>query len=106
MERPGTIWRFPGGQAGQDLGPMPTPIAETTYVLPIRRTTVIRDDDLAAYLDALVRLVPVIVVAGSPPGVFAHHAASWPQAVLHVAVDEDRRGDLNGKVAGVVTGLR
>jgi hypothetical protein len=26
--------------------------------------------------------------------------------VLHVPVDEDRRGDLNGKVAGVVTGLR
>ncbi|HEY0383010.1 MAG TPA: glycosyltransferase [Candidatus Elarobacter sp.] len=85
---------------------MPTPIAETTYVLPIRRTAVLRDDDLAAYLDALVKLVPVVVVDGSPPDVFAHHAASWPPAVLHVGVDEDRRGDLNGKVAGVVTGLR
>jgi hypothetical protein len=61
---------------------------------------------LPAYLDALAKLVPVIVVDGSPPAVFAHHAASWPRAVLHVPVDDDRRGDLNGKVAGVVTGLR
>jgi hypothetical protein len=86
--------------------PMPTPIAETTYVLPIRRTAVLKDDDLAAYLDALVKLVPVVVVDGSPPGIFAHHAATWPAAVLHTGVDDDRRGDLNGKVAGVVTGLR
>ncbi len=86
--------------------PMPTPIAETTYVLPIRRTSVLKDDELPAYLDALAKLVPVIVVDGSPPAVFAHHAATWPRAVLHVPVDDDRRGDLNGKVAGVVTGLR
>jgi hypothetical protein len=86
--------------------PMSTPIAETTYVLPIRRTAVFHDDELPPYLDALSKLVPVIVVDGSPPEVFARHAASWPPAVLHVPVDEDRRGDLNGKVAGTVTGLR
>ncbi len=86
--------------------PMSTPIAETTYVLPIRRTAPVEDDELPAYLDELSKLVPVVVVDGSPPAVFAHHAASWPSAVQHVSVDEDRRGDLNGKVAGVVTGLR
>jgi hypothetical protein len=86
--------------------PMSTPIAETTYVLPIRRTALVKDDELPAYLDALVKLVPVVVADGSPPEVFAHHAATWPAAVVHVPVDEDRRGDLNGKVAGVVTGLR
>jgi hypothetical protein len=85
---------------------MSTPIAELTYVLPIRRTAAVTDDELPAYLDAVASLVPVIVVDGSAPAVFAHHAASWPAAVLHVPVDEDRRGDLNGKVAGVVTGLR
>ena len=85
---------------------MPTPIAETTYVLPIRRTAAIKDDELPAYLAGLVSLLPVVVVDGSPPAVFAHHAAAWPAAVVHVPVDEDRRGDLNGKVAGVVTGLR
>ena len=85
---------------------MSTPIVETTYVLPIRRTAAVKDDELPAYLAALVQLVPVVVVDGSPPDLFAHHAASWPPAVVHVPVDEDRRGDLNGKVAGVVTGLR
>ena len=85
---------------------MSTPIAETTYVLPIRRAAVAPDDDLAAYLHALVRLLPVVVVDGSPADVFAYHEACWPRAVLHLPVDEDRRIDLNGKVAGVVTGLR
>jgi hypothetical protein len=83
-----------------------SPLADTTYVLPIRRTTIDRNDDLAAYLEALARLLPVVVVDGSPPSVFAHQAATWPRAIEHVAVDEDRRIDLNGKVAGVVTGLR
>ena len=85
---------------------MPAPIAETTYVLPIRRTAVQPDDDLARYLATLASLLPVVVVDGSPPDVFAHHAASWPSTVAHLPVDADRLGDLNGKVAGVVTGLR
>jgi hypothetical protein len=85
---------------------MSTPIAETTYVLPIRRTAILSGDELCAYLDALARLLPVIVVDGSPPEIFARHAATWPRSIVHVPVDEDRRIDLNGKVAGVVTGLR
>ncbi|MDB5069928.1 MAG: hypothetical protein JWM87_1039, partial [Candidatus Eremiobacteraeota bacterium] len=86
---------------------MSTPIAETTYVLPIRRTALVScDEELCAYLDALTRLLPVVVVDGSPPEIFARHAATWPRSIVHVPVDEDRRIDLNGKVAGVVTGLR
>ncbi len=85
---------------------MSTPIAETTYVLPIRRTVFVSDDELGAYLGALARLMPVIVADGSPPEVFARHAAAWPDQIVHVAVDDDRRIDFNGKVAGVVTGLR
>jgi hypothetical protein len=84
---------------------MSTPIADTTYVLPIRRSAV-AEDDLGSYLHALARLLPVIVVDGSEPDVFARHAALWPRDLTHLAVDEDRRIDLNGKVAGVVTGLR
>ena len=84
---------------------MSIPIAETTYVLPIRRTAIV-SDDLGAYLGALAHLLPVVVVDGSPPEVFAHHAATWPRSITHLTVDEDRRIDLNGKVAGVVTGLR
>lgn len=85
---------------------MPAPIAQTTYVLPIRRTTNTADDELAGYLAALVTWLPVVVADGSPPAVFAHHAARWPKTIVHVPVDPDRAGDLNGKVAGVVSGLR
>jgi hypothetical protein len=83
------------------------PLGETTYVLPIRRLAAGGlGDDLPAYLEAVARLMPVIVVDGSPPGIFADHAARLPAGVLHLPVDADRRADLNGKVAGVVTGLR
>ncbi len=75
-------------------------------MLPIRRTAIRQDDDLAPYLAMLAPLLPVIVVDGSPPEVFAHHRAVWPRSVAHLPVDPDRLGDLNGKVAGVVTGLR
>ena len=86
---------------------MKIPVCGTTYVLPIRRAAVLgEDDDLPAYLDSLSRLVLVIVADGSPPEVFAHHAATWPSSVVHVPIDADRRADLNGKVAGVVTALR
>lgn len=82
------------------------PLADTTYVLPIRRTETGGDEDLAAYLAWLVSLMPVIVVDGSSAGVFAWHAAHLPPGALHVAIDADRRRDLNGKVAGVVTAMR
>ena len=85
---------------------MPSPLAEITYVLPIRRTAHVADDDLPGYLAQLARQVAVVVVDGSPPSLFAEHAARWPRDVVHVPVDADRRGDANGKVAGVVTGLR
>lgn len=83
-----------------------TPIDDTTYVLPIRRLAIAEDDDLPNYLVMLARLLPVIVVDGSPATVFSHHELVWPKTVRHLHVDEDRRADLNGKVAGVVTGLR
>jgi hypothetical protein len=84
-----------------------TTIADTTYVLPIRRLAIAAgDDDLPEYLASLARLLPVIVVDGSPAAVFAHHDATWPPSIRHLPVDDDRRGDRNGKVAGVVSALR
>jgi Glycosyl transferase family 2 len=61
--------------------------------------------ELAAYLASLHPEVEVIVVDGSPPDVFAHHAAGLPDRVGHVAPDDDLH-TLNGKVGGVLTGLR
>jgi Domain of unknown function (DUF1989) len=65
---------------------VPPAISDLTYVLPIRRTAIEACDELAAYLGALAALVPVVVVDGSPPPVFAHHAACWPGSVGGPAV--------------------
>ena len=45
------------------------------------------------------------MVDGSPPEVFARHAAAWGGHVRHVPPDPHRTG-ANGKVLGVLTGLR
>ena len=74
------------------------------YVLPLRW-----DDDeelaeLTAYLRQLCGWIPVTVVDGSPPEPFAAHAQAWDRLVRHLP-PEPRPG-ANGKVAGVVTGVR
>lgn len=76
-----------------------------TYVLPIRRSAVDRDDDLTAYLTGLRAQLPVVVVDGSPPDVFAAHRYRWPSGILHVPVDPALAA-LNGKVAGVRTAMK
>jgi hypothetical protein len=76
-----------------------------SYVLPIRRERFTPVQELAAYLARLPAQVEVLVVDGSPPHVFAHHSRFLPDRVKHLAPD----GDLltpNGKVGGVLTGLR
>jgi hypothetical protein len=80
-------------------------LADVAYVLPIRHAAARRGDDLPQYLRAIEALVgEVIVVDGSPPAVFAAHAAAWPGTIRHVGVDPAFH-DANGKVAGVRTGL-
>jgi hypothetical protein len=78
-----------------------------SYVLPLRWEADDGLDELTSYLDALVRVVPDVVVAdGSPPEVFAAHAARWrPLGITHVAPHPEA-ACRNGKVAGVHTGLR
>jgi len=74
------------------------------YVLPIKRDTGVHDPDLDAYLASLVRWIDVTVVDGSDDHVFAEHASRWPEAVRHIRPAPST--GINGKVAGVVTGLR
>jgi hypothetical protein len=81
------------------------PIAGATYLLPIRRRSVPADDDLTAYLAWVATRMPVIVVDGSPGPLFAAHAAAWGHLVRHLPVAPDLALP-NGKVAGVLTGLR
>jgi hypothetical protein len=76
-----------------------------SYVLPIRRETRTEIDELAAYLASLPPEAEVIVVDGSPHHVFAHHSRVLPDRVKHLALDTDLLTP-NGKVGGVLTGLR
>lgn len=83
---------------------------DAEYVLPLRWDD---DDDadadaalseLAAYLQVLSALIDVTVVDGSAPAAFARHASAFPAAVRHLPVEP--RPGRNGKVAGVMTGVR
>jgi hypothetical protein len=79
--------------------------APLSYVLPIRSERAV-DDELFRYLAAVAPLAEVIVVDGSPSALFEDFKRRCPEGVRHVAPDSDLRGFVNGKVAGVVTGVR
>ncbi|MFI6450046.1 glycosyltransferase [Streptosporangium amethystogenes] len=75
------------------------------YVLPLRWDDDSGLEELTAYLRRLSRSVRVIVVDGSPAALFDRHARRWNGLVWHVRPDEDL-GFANGKVNGVITGMR
>jgi hypothetical protein len=75
------------------------------YVLPLRWTDDAEAAELTAYLRGIAGLLDVTVVDGSPPEIFAAHAAAWAGVVRHLPPDPDLRF-ANGKVNGVTTGLR
>jgi hypothetical protein len=50
--------------------------------------------------------VELIVVDGSEPAVFADHESRFGGFVRHIAPDADVQQFINGKVVGVVTGIR
>jgi Glycosyl transferase family 21 len=80
---------------------------DAEYVLPLRWSTAQSRRDLPellGYLAALVGTVDITVVDGSDADVFDRHAAALPCGVRHVAPDP--RPGANGKVRGVVTGVR
>lgn len=79
---------------------------EATYIFPIRRLKLGDDlDELTHYLKWLAHQVDVIVVDGSSPAIFAIHHARWNSSVTHIPPDADVQVT-NGKVRGVLTGLR
>jgi hypothetical protein len=74
------------------------------YVLPLRWLPGEDPGELTEYLQRLSGWVDVTVVDGSEDDVFARHHRLWLPTVRHI-----RPGvwpGRNGKVAGVVTGLR
>jgi hypothetical protein len=76
-----------------------------TYVLPLRRPRPADEADLGAYVQWLSTRLPTIVVDGSGPDVFSAHRVRFGSSVTHVPVDPDLAAG-NGKVIGVLTGLR
>ena len=77
-----------------------------SYVLPIRtRPGDAPPDELTDYLRWLSGHAEVIVVDGSELEDFRSHRERWSTFVTHLPPDEDIRCR-NGKVGGVLTGLR
>ena len=83
-----------------------TSALELSYVLPLRWKDGSERDDLSSYLRRLSEMVAeVFVVDGSDLDVFEANSDAWGSLVKHVRPDPDLHW-LNGKVDGVVTGLR
>ena len=78
---------------------------DMTYVLPLRRSRPVDEADLGAYVQWLSTRLPTIVVDGSSPEVFSAHSVRFGSSVTHVPVDPGLAA-ANGKVSGVLTGLR
>jgi len=77
---------------------------DADYVLPLRWTDDRAVDELTDYLGELASWVHVLVVDGSPAALYAEHDRRWGSMVTHVR-PEPWPGR-NGKVAGVMTGVR
>jgi hypothetical protein len=75
------------------------------YVLPLRWEHDEGLAELTCYLGWLSTRADVVVVDGSPPELFERHARRWAGWLRHVPVDPDLRFR-NGKVNGVLTGIR
>jgi hypothetical protein len=83
----------------------PARVFEASYVLPIRGPDDVANGELTDYLGWLGRQVDLIVVDGSDPAVADRRAARWAGLPLrHTRLDPHHNG-LNGKVAGVITGV-
>lgn len=73
-----------------------------TYILPLKRASAGELADLPEYLARVAVWAEVLVVDGSAEEVFAAHSREFPDGVVHLVPGHSC---LNGKVAGVLTGL-
>jgi glycosyltransferase involved in cell wall biosynthesis len=94
----------------EDEAPQRDPAARRrviTYVLPIRRPcgAGVPPRELTDYLRHISRVAELIVVDGSEPVEFAAANVEWRTLATHIPPDVSIAGR-NGKVRGVLTGLR
>lgn len=79
---------------------------DATYILPFRGPDEATTDELTGYLRWLGGIVDLIVVDGSEPAVADRRARRWAGLPLRLVTPDPEPVVLNGKVAGVLTGLR
>ena len=80
--------------------------ARISYVLPLRsRPGDAGTEELTEYLEWLAKRADIVIVDGSDPSPFRKHHNEWSGFATHVPPAEDIRC-ANGKVRGVLTGLR
>lgn len=85
------------------------PLASAEYILPLRWTDDRGLPELVDYLRRLTGWIDVTVVDGSDPNIFACHREQFPPQVRHIPPESGAAGNGtqgNGKVAGVLTGVR
>lgn len=76
------------------------------YLLPLRWQTERSElAELTAYLRQISVTCDVMVVDGSPAAIFARHHRNWAAFACHILPDPDL-AYRNGKVNGVITGMR
>ena len=80
-------------------------VLQLSYVLPLR-SALVPTDEFIAYVNALAELADVILVDGSDESVFAAIEARCGTRICHLAPDSDLEALANGKVRGVLSGLR
>lgn len=78
---------------------------EASYILPIRGPDDAATGELTDYLGWLGRQVELIIVDGSEPAVADRRVARWAGLPLRHTRPDPHRNGLNGKVAGVITGV-
>jgi hypothetical protein len=92
-------------QAASLAGLVSEPL-ELSYVLPLRWNDGSLRGELTEYLRRIATdCSQIIVVDGSPPGIYDANAAAWGAWVAHVPPDAEASCKM-GKVAGVTTGVR
>jgi hypothetical protein len=77
--------------------------SDVEYVIPLRWSDDDAADEFTHYLEVLSTLVPVTVVDGSNPALFARHRERWAAYCRHI--EPEPWPGRNGKVGGVVTGV-
>ena len=95
---------MPRAAAGYDLCSHPG-VIRVSYILPIRSETV-PSAEFIDYVNGLSTVAEVLLVDGSPESVYLAIHARCVAAIRHCPPDDDLARLANGKVRGVLTGVR